>query len=1270
MKKRLFNLVLSILLLFFFFSHGQQIKHLGAYDGIRSGAVRTFEKDTLGYMWIGTSQGLNRYSGYKFKNYNSQATINGVVDIISQNEHLFVLGAKGELLQYIYEQDTFSNILSLKGLSFLCFELVSDDTLIIGLQYGLLAYNFKTKEISKLQFPKSHFNRKINVRKNLIYVASTKGITVYDYLKETRQLKERDTLLNDTEVLDFNFDNQGRIWAGTSQEGVYVIENDIPKKLKNFDARLKTHTIRSIEFDKNNKALIALEGVGLVVVDSLFNVVNTLKYDPNTFNSLSQNSVYDVFVDEDNVYWLGLREVGIDLIYPKDNPFENISYIPYKQNSISNNNIRSIYFEENNVVWFGTENGISKLSSNGAWTNYNQNPLLSNKAVLTINKQADYFILSVYGVGLIQFDPKTGKTYDFSLIEKEEESTSIFATYIEDDELWIGGFDGPVKHFKNGSLVNSYVTGNARTIISGGENIMYVGSPNGLFKINTSTQQLTRIENDTFKNIDQIYSLLYDSENACIWIGNTQGLFKFIPETNEITSASKALNIESGTIFSIQKDTNQNLWLSGYKGLWKLSVKTGDLRKYDYGDGVSIETFGFGASKKASNGRLAFGGPKGATLFNPVSLPIEKEVAPIYISNFQVNGVDADATVIKKNINFLEKVTLNYAQNSFSIDFETPTYHGSKRHIFNWQLKGYDQAPIEAKNDRKIIYSNLPPGKYTLEIKAKNIAGLPSLNSFSIELTIKKPFWLSGWAILGYTIAGICLVILIIMIARTRADQKFNENKIMFFTEVAHDIRTPVSLIQLLVSQLSSDKSKLTENIKLIHRNTQNLNEYVTQLLDFQKADRKMLKLTVKQVKLNKIISRIVAEVNPLLHEKSIDLIIAIPKINLWFDESKMSRIFYNLISNAIKYSEEGGQIEINASRTKKTVKIDFIDNGFGIPEKEQKLIFSRFTRGTNINNKGIYGSGIGLMISKKIVELHGGEIELTSKENLGSTFSVILKLGSQHYDEKDLVIDEVDKSESEFIENSLNANKLVLLVEDNEDLRAIIKVELEKKYTVIDAPNGKEALVMALAKNPDLIITDVMMPVMDGKEFCRVIKTNFQTSHIPVIMITALGEIDDKIEGLEIGANAYLEKPFNMKLLHAMAGNLISSRRALNRVIDTKEQRPSSTKSPDENFLSEVVEIIQKNLNNRTFSIDLLSEKTGLSRSNLFRKLKGLTNMSPNDLVIKIKLNHAAELLKLNKTMRISDVAYESGFNDPRYFSTLFKKHFGKSPKEFSQDH
>jgi DNA-binding response OmpR family regulator len=340
------------------------------------------------------------------------------------------------------------------------------------------------------------------------------------------------------------------------------------------------------------------------------------------------------------------------------------------------------------------------------------------------------------------------------------------------------------------------------------------------------------------------------------------------------------------------------------------------------------------------------------------------------------------------------------------------------------------------------------------------------------------------------------------------------------------------------------------------------------------------------------------------------------------------------------------------------------MNTGIGIPEKQQDLVFKRFTRGTNVSNKGIPGTGIGLMLSKKIIELHRGKILLESKENIGSKFTIILPNGSQHFNDEELINEIQINKQQPNVENLIHENKLILLVEDTEELRKAIKLELDKNYTVIEASNGKEGLLIALSKNPDLIITDVMMPEMNGKELCNLLKTNFKTSHIPIIMLTALVDLDDKLQGLETGADAYVEKPFNIEILKITIHNLIKSRGNINRLLDDKTIEKQLTQ--DERFLSDIIELIKENLTLKDFSIDNLCEQMGLSRSNLFRKLKGLIQMSPSDLIIKIKLSHAEELMKQKVHIRISDIAYESGFYDPKYFSTLFKKHYGQTPKQF----
>ncbi|MEJ2114245.1 MAG: response regulator [Flavobacteriaceae bacterium] len=663
---------------------------------------------------------------------------------------------------------------------------------------------------------------------------------------------------------------------------------------------------------------------------------------------------------------------------------------------------------------------------------------------------------------------------------------------------------------------------------------------------------------------------------------------------------------------------------------------------------------------------MAFGGPEGVVIFQPLDLERDHEIEKIYISNFQINGKKPDSLTLSKNINYVDDIVLDFDQNSLSFNFETLKFHGSGRNHFEYKLIGYDKNHKKLYGDEKVTYSNLEPGNYQLRATGYNADGEKSKNEYVLNIKVKKPFWKTITAFVTYFLLTCFLIFLIYKVSKANMQKRFNENRIKFFIEVAHDIRTPVSLIQLLVKQLSNQQD-VEKSMELIQRNTQNLNEYVTQLLDFQKIDKNQFKLSVGKVDLKDCLQDVINNFTPILQEYSLDIILDAKHIPVWFDVAKMNRIFYNLVSNAIKYSNEGDEIKINGYVKGDSLYIEFIDNGMGIPEKQQELIFKRFTRGTNVSNKGIPGTGLGLMLSKKIVELHGGKILLESKENLGSKFTIIMPNGTKHYNNEFLLeetrsIDKLNK-----IDKLIYKNKLILLVEDNEELRKAVRNELDESYTIIEAANGKEGLLIALSKNPDLIITDIMMPEMNGKELCDLIKSNFKTSHIPVIMLTALVGVEDKIEGLQTGADAYVEKPFNIEILKATINNLIKSRENVSHLLEDKKVEKAL--SPDETFLSDVIKIIKEHLTDKDFSIDNLCELMGLSRSNLFRKLKGLIQMSPSDLIIKIKLNHAQELMKNKVHFRISDIAYDSGFQDPKYFSTLFKKHYGKTPKEFADE-
>jgi signal transduction histidine kinase/DNA-binding response OmpR family regulator/ligand-binding sensor domain-containing protein len=1246
--------------------HAQQIVQFDRKDGLINGTVNAFEVDSLGFMWIGTNQGLNRFSGVEFKNYKlnkkNKSTSEGVSDIININGDLYAISIEGSLLKYQYDLDSFKELLVINNKKFLSVTNVNNSHLVIGMSAGFIAYNIQ-KNTHQTFYPKELLNRKIVFQKEKIYSATPKGLKVFKFIQNQLVLEKK--YLPNQDIIDFSVDDKQRLWVGTEAGGLYLFEKGNLKNIPIGNIANKTYAIRKISFDKNKNALIAIDRLGLFVLNEKFEITKSFSHNPNDDNTLSQNSIYEIFVDHTNSYWLGFRESGFNIIYEKNNIFSNISHIKNEVNCIDNNNIRSIFESSNGEIWFGTENGVSKYAKNGKWSNFNKDPKLYNTAVLAINQYKGKLLLGTYGEGLLQVDQNSGKTTPFDF-EPKVPLKFIFSINVFNENVWIGGIDGPLVHYFEGTFVRNYSLGLVRTVIEGFDQIYYVGTSDGFFEINTRSGSYRKIKKEVFNSFNEVHHLNLDYVNNCIWIGSKNGFHKFSLGSEKLENVGSIAKKDIGTVFSMKKDNMQNLYLATISGLWRYDIKKKSFRKFNTQDGLLIDEFGFGASANLSEGKIAFGGPKGAVIFNPMELDKDENISDIFISNFQINGKEPDTVTLPKNINFTKKIVLNYDQNSISFNYEIVKFHGSKAYEFKWKLEGYDQDFLTNISNDKVEYSNLKPGKYTLKVQGFNADGIQGKNEYLLEIEIKKPFWRTFGAFGLYLLVAIVFIYLLYRIFRANIQNKIDESKIMFFVEVAHDIRTPVSLIQLLVKQLANQEN-VEKSMELIQRNTENLNEYVTQLLDFQKIERKQLKLTVTKVDLKECLGSIVNNFSPILKEKSLQLSMDIKQTPIWFDKAKMSRIFYNLISNAIKYSNEGGKIEIKTYLKDKFLHIDFIDNGIGVPEKQQELIFKRFTRGTNVTNKGIPGTGIGLMLSKKIIELHGGKILLESQENVGSKFTVVLPFGTEHFKEDEVQITEEVVEEKASVENLIVKNKLILLVEDNVELREAIKNELVKTYNVMEASNGKEGLLLALSKNPDLIITDVMMPEMEGKEFCNLIKTNFKTSHIPVIMLSALADIDDKIKGLENGADAYVEKPFNVDYLKVTIKNLIKSRENVKHLLEDKEVKKQLT--PDESFLSDVIEVIKNNLTENDFTIDHLADIMGLSRSNLFRRLKGLIQISPSDLIIKIKLSHAEELMKSKKYNRISDIAYESGFQDPKYFSTLFKKHYGKTPTEFIED-
>ncbi|MBB6462626.1 hybrid sensor histidine kinase/response regulator transcription factor [Flammeovirga kamogawensis] len=1268
MKFFYLNLVTLLLLLNIFTSNSYcyEVEQLLSEKGTLNKYVTSIKPDKNGYYWLGTGSGLLRYSGFELKSYDLSNHIHiknkSINEILNFGDSTYIIGKKGFILKYNYATDDFEKLYSDYTKFIISAQKLDDSKIILGTRKFVLIFDINTKELKQFKFDKFNYIKSIIVHNSKVYLGTANGLGVFTYSKKKNELTFDKCYLQKSDILCLNKDKAGRILFGTEFLGLFILDNDKLVNKTPFDLSEKRYAVRVIAFDNNGVPLVSVDRLGVYVLDEKFNVKDLIANDIDKESSIRQNNVHNIYVDSLNTYWFSVGAIGVDFVKTQKGPFKNIKHIRNEKNSIGNNIVRSFFLDKDGTTWYGTENGLYSESKEGVWKSYEHLKELRNTAILNINLYQDEIILCTYGQGVLNFDPKTERLTK-RYFNKEQELKLVFTSYVVDDQLWIGGNSKNLQQFVDGKYAKSYTITKVRSIIrSNLVNHLFIGSKDGIFELNEKTNAYKRVIKKNDFNIREVQDLYLNHDTQRLWVAASTGFYFIDLTTNKVTQIKK--NELSFSVFGVES-SNEFLWLSTVEGLYRYTIKNGNLRKFNHEDGVKAKQFSFGASAKFYNGEIAFGGNEGAVVFNPNKIPKATVPSHLYLSDFRINGVPS--TQLGINTTTINKrMVLSHNQNTLSFTFETPIFYGNKKNTYVWQLMGVDKSPVSSSN-RSVTYSKLSPGKYHLNVKMYNPDGILVKDQIDLDIEIENPFYLSTIAILIYFFLFISLIVTAYLIWKAKEQERFSDEKIKFFINVAHDIRTPVSLIQLASDQIQKNINK-ENSLNLIRRNTKHLNDYVTQLLDFQKAERDQLGVIVQEIELKSFIEEMVLDFKPLLENKSIQLTISSQDIKVWFDMEKMIRVFNNLISNAIKYTNEGGTIKIVTDIEGDKVKISFVDNGIGIPEDQQKKIFSRFNRASNALVTNITGSGIGLLLSKKIIELHHGTIHLESTIDIGSKFTIQLPLGKNHFAENEIkpqveeIVDNLPKLE-------INTHKVILLVEDNEDIRASVKAELEKEYKILEAPNGKEALVIALEHLPDMVITDVMMPKMSGKELCHILKNNHKTSHIPVIMLTALSAIEDKIEGLEIGADAYIEKPFRLEMLKVTVNNIMKSRHLIHNLIDSKKEevaeKPKST-SAEQEFLSNVVEEIKKNVTNREFTIDVLCEHLGYSRSNLFRKLKKLSGMSPLDLIIKIRLNHAIELMKNRSDLRIADIAYESGFNDPKYFSTTFKKHQGKTPKEF----
>ncbi|NDV64035.1 hybrid sensor histidine kinase/response regulator transcription factor [Bacteroides sp. 224] len=858
-----------------------------------------------------------------------------------------------------------------------------------------------------------------------------------------------------------------------------------------------------------------------------------------------------------------------------------------------------------------------------------------------------------------------------------------------------------------------------RNITEDADGRIWVGTTDGLMSFDGNFNAPEEIVFETYReesassNIaDNDIYVLYKDADSQIWVsvfgGGLNKLIKYDHELRRPIFKTYGMRegLNTDVIVSIVEDDKQNLWLATESGLSRFNKQTEHFRNYDKYDGFLNVKMEEGSALRTLNNDLWLGCREGVLIFNPDKLESFNSNFQTYIVDFKISNKELwnfkDHPIITESIKYAEEITLKYDQSMFALEFAALNYVNPNRISYTYILEGYEREWHFSGKSRIASYTNVPPGKYLFRVQSVDEATPDTVSEKTLHITILPPWWRSWWAYTIYVILGAIFLFFGIRVAlllmKMKNDiyieQKLSELKIKFFTNISHELRTPLTLIKGPIQELKEKErlsSKGKQYVELMEKNTDQMLQLVNQILDFRKIQNGKMRLHVSQMNLNVMMNSFHKEFRILAEENEINYSFHLTDepIMIWADKERLGIVVRNVISNAFKFTSAGGSIFVSTGITNdgKNCYIRVEDSGVGIEQSKLDEIFERFSQGENSRGTYYQGTGIGLALSKEIMHLHHGSIKVESQQQKGSVFTIELNIGKEYYkpSEVDFYMSDNDKATDEELQNMDIASEdnidtdepanaalpTLLLVEDNRDLASLIKLQLEDKFNVYTANNGVEGLKKVHLYHPDIVVTDQMMPEMDGLEMLRLIRKDFQISHIPVIILTAKNDDEAKTNAISQGANAYITKPFSKEYLIARVDQLLRERKLFRERVWQQQENPETDNyeqylvKKDVQLLEKIHKVIEENMDNCDFNIDAIASNIGLSRSAFFKKLKSLTGLAPVDLVKEVRLNKSVELLK-NTDMSISEVAYAVGFKDSGYYSKCFRKKYNQTPREY----
>ncbi|GAB3419960.1 hybrid sensor histidine kinase/response regulator transcription factor [Niabella aquatica] len=1297
-------------------------------QGLPGYSVISITQDKRGFMWLGTTEGLCRYDGIHFKTYKrssenpSLISNNNILSLFTDSKGWVWAGTSGGLNRYNEKKDIFEQVL-LNGKNMHVFCICEDvkGQIWAGGSGGLVRIDGgKTMPVNDYQ---NHNVKAIfKDSQGKIWIGSDKGVSVIETRNHKTVLTGLHTLLakplppglqNVTSIAE---DAHHTIWIGTQNNGAYRF-NPHSGSLTNSQGNsasnpgLINNNIRRIFLDKNKNLWIGTQE-GISIINPSTGRFQNITHNSANKSSLSQNSVHSIFQDNNGSVWVGTYFGGVNLCYAYDTRFSTIQNDD-NANSISNNVISRIVENKDGNLWIATEGGGLNFYNKATQTfrfykhdSKNVASLSSNLIKELYLDKEDNLWLGTHGGDLDVLASGTATFTRYPI--NTNTSAAIEISSITEDRnrnLWIASNAGMYIFKKNGISLTAQLPvkfplrSNPRYLYRDSDDDIWIAANAGLYFI----------QEGHFKELDStsIINCFREEEPGIIWMGtNGSGLLKFNKKNKTLQRDNHPL-LQSLNILGIIGDSDGSLWLSSSKGLIHYFPRNKNYQLYTIGDGIAGNEFNYNSFHKGRDGRFYFGGFNGITHFLPAEIKKNYFTAPLTFTalkqdNREVTINDAES-ILKENITSAQKLVFAYDQNVFTIEFALLNYIKSEKNKYQYKLEGFDKNWKET-SEGSATYTNLPPGQYAFLVKGANNDGLWS-RSISIMIHVKPPFWLTWWA---YCIYALFIAALVFIIARffflrevLKKEDELHQAKLNFFTNASHEIRTHLTLIMAPVERLLSENKKerfIQQQLTQVKANTHRLLSLVSELMDFRKAETNHLHLHPRRQNLISFLQEIYESFREMSLSKNISMSLVHDEdfVEVNFDEQQLEKVFFNLLANAFKFTSEGGRIGLHiSSRGSSNVVITVTDNGRGIAPQYLEKLFTNFFQ---VADHGLQntGYGIGLALAKNIVELHKGSISVESipsqNNNEGKTvFTVTLPKNAQLAAAPKIKPEPDSHSIPELVslfvapENKAENNILsghkkytLLIAEDNTELVQLIKETLAPLYNIITAENGRLGLEAAQSEIPDLIISDVMMPEMDGFALCEKIRQDERTCHIPVILLTAKSTQTDQVTGLQQGADLYLTKPFNIKVLELSVQNLLAARERMRQKMtkelvslpvssgETHSGKEILSNDLDKAFLEKVILIINKHIDNPEFGVDMLSRKVAMSAPVLYKKLRALTNMSVNEFIKLQRFKKAAELLA-QKRLTVNEVSFAVGYDDRKYFSREFKKYFGVLPSEFS---